>query len=199
MDPRDLWVRPHDEVLPAWRKLLRAIKSLRILPGRGVLLTRTSTGVIINARASVEGFVGSWSTTISGFNAGIRLGLVNGIEPYIGKLPMSGTDSEPAPLLELKPDRFDSLGCSWIAIRLEIDPETGRMIALEGEPPKLTMVQTDVRISPDDLVGLKPVALLKRPKSDGRSLGVLHQVSYFDFTHRTAKQNGRWRHFFDPA
>jgi len=206
MDIRDLLVRSGDPVLPAVNRLALAQRALRLLPGRGILLSQMPGGVSVSARSAVRGFSGAWAVALSGRSATISLGFVDGLEPILDGKLLSGVDAkgnplpEGAPRLKLTPEEFTPAGKSWIAIRAETDPETGRILAPKDQPPKLTLVQTKTLFSPEkDTVALHAVALLRRPAKDKQGLGTVHQIAFFDYQHRAAKQEGRWRHFFTPA
>ena len=58
MDIRDLLVRSGDPVLPAVNRLALAQRALRLLPGRGILLSQMPGGVSVSARSAVRGFSG---------------------------------------------------------------------------------------------------------------------------------------------
>lgn len=206
MNVRDLFVRRGDPVIPAVNRLTVAQRALRILPGRGILLSRSPAGVIISARSAVRGFSGAWAVALSGRQAAVSVGFVNGIEPVLDGRLLSGRDAKGNPLpegppsLKLSTDEFTIAGKSWIAIRAETDPETGRILAPKDQPPKLTLVQTKTLFSGEqDTVALHAIALLQRDGKDRQSLGTVHQIAYFDYQHGAARQAGRWRHFFSPA
>lgn len=205
MNLRSLLVRRGDAVIPAVNKLSVFQRSLQILPGRGILLGRATSGVRINARALVTGFTGAWAVSLSGSSITVNRGFIDGIEPVIDDRPISGITSkgEPdpkgQPSLKLKLDEFTAAGKSFIAIRLKTDA-TGKIIAPEGKSPEMTIVQTKNLNSPeDDTVHLHPIAMLRRPPKDKSVFGTLIQIAYFDYQHRSAKQNGKLRHFLDPA
>lgn len=204
-DPRTLYVRAGDLVLPAWHKLLEALRSFQLYGGRGILLSKSSLGTVVNVREQVVGFVGAWDVQRKGSVVTVGLGLVNGLEPLINGIPITGNEKEGKPSLKLRLDRFDKTGRSWISLRVKIDPETGRIIQPdekgEGEL-ELTIEQRDnlLRADPDDsTIGFKAIAMLKRAVDDDSTFGDLHQALWFDQQHRTVKQNEKWRHFFDPA
>lgn len=202
MNFKSLYVRAGDLVLPAWNKLQETLGSFRILKGAGVTLRRTTGGVIISATGSLAEFIGSFHASISGDSCKVGEGYINGNEPLIGKVPITGTDDKPQPSLKLREDRFDETGRSWICVVGKINPETGRIITpVNGKGTlELQIEQRDnPGPDPDDLLAVVPIAMLKRAGKEKTGLGTLHQIALFDYQHRSAKQNERWRHFFDPA
>lgn len=204
MNLRDLFVRKGDPVLPAVNELSRVQRALRILPGRGILLTKTTRGVVVNARALAQGFVGAFPVTLAGREVQIGEGYVNGKMPEIESVPLIGNDTKPAPRLTLRADLFDKTGRSWVSLKVTVD-ETGRMIQPDSEGEgtlELTIVQrSDVLPTDpdDDTIGYHPLAMLRRPEKETTGLGTLHQIAMHDYQHRTAKQNEKWVHFFDVA
>ena len=205
MSFRNLFVRRGDPVLPAVNELSRLQKSLRILSGRGILLGRGPQGVRINARAAVVGFTGSFAVRKSGKGATFGAGYVNGLMPVLDGLPIVGTDKKAAPILKLRVDEFDGTGRSWLCLKATIDKESGRIIQPkegEGGSPELTIVQrksNSAGDTDDDAIGYHAIAVLFRGENDRQGLGDVHQIALHDYQHKTARQDGRWRHFFSPA
>lgn len=200
MDPRTLYVKRGDPVLPAFRKLVKELAGLRLIAGRGVLLTRTSTGTVVSVRAAVTGFTGAWDVQISGQEATIGRGYVNGKEPELKGVPISGTKEKGTPTLKLDVTNYDKSGRSWIAIKATVD-ETGKIV--EPKDGKgdlgLTVVQTASLEDPDDSIGLHAIAMLKRRENETKELGRKVQIAFFDYQHLTSRQNAKWRHFFLPG
>jgi len=201
MDPRSLYVKPGDLVLPAWQKLLKFLQSSQIRAGDGVLISRSPVGVVISAKPSKVNFRGAFTTVLTADQVKVGKGYVNGLEPLMGKIPITGSDKDPQPSLTLKEDKFDETGRSWICIIGRVDPKTGKII----EPVKgkgkleLWIEQRDSRTDEDDTLAIKPIAMLKRPAKEKTGLGTLHQIALFDYQHRSVFQNKKWRHFFFPA
>lgn len=206
MDPRSLYVRGGDLVLPAWNKLVAFMAANRIRAGDGVVISRSPLGVLISAKRNLSSFRGAFRISFEGEKIKVGRGFVNGLEPLIEKIPITGTDKLPPPSLALKEDKFDETGRSWICIIGKVDPKSGRIV----EPKKgtdgktsgkleLWIEQRDNRTDPDDLLAIKPIAMLKRPAKEKKGFGTLHQIALFDYQHRSAFQNKRWRHFFHPA
>lgn len=197
-DPRRLFVRPGDLVLPAWNRLLEFGRTLTIYSGPGILVApRIGGGVTISARAWVRSFDHPWKTALNGAFAEIEPGLVNGFEPLIDGIPMSGKDNGPRPRLKLDDSLFDKTGRSWISIELT------RTDA--GKIDKLRIVQTDIYLGQDGgtlevkpRIALEPIAMLKRAPADRSGFGKLLQVRLFNVpAWRVRLDNpGGPRHFF---
>ena len=205
MNIPSLKVRRGDPIRPAIVDLRNTQKALRLLAGRGVILSYTPSGVVVNARETLRGFVGSWFCSFSGADVVVGVGYVDGIEPLIDGRLMSGVladgkaDPKGVPRLTLREDLYTAAGKSWIGIRAVIDGESGKIIAPENGLPELTIVQRREMAEGDDKVHFQPIAMMKRPAGAKTGFGNIHQISYFDFQHRTTFQNGKWRHFMDPA
>ena len=211
----DLIVRAGDRLTAAlWNTFWRERRGTRLRPGPGVLLHETGDGTLISFKAAAATFTPAFKVTLTGSAVTVGRGLVNGWEPVMeDNRPISGIlrdgtkDPKGQPRLQLRDDEtmFDATGRSWILIQIEVLPDTGELLqpAENGEGDLgLTIYQG--RIAPstypaDDTLGTKPLAVLRRPQAATSGLGKLHQISMFDYVHRTAKQNGKWRHFIDPA
>lgn len=146
-------------------------------------------------------FRGSWWCT-GVEKMRISLGYVNGLEPYLDGRLMSGRDKKGkldpkgVPMLEIKPSLFSKEGWSWICVRALVDAG-GKIRTKDHTAEDLRIIQSDVRISDDELVGLFPVAVL-RAREDG--VVTMRQIAYFDLQHGTRKpEAGRRQHFFWPA
>lgn len=204
LDPTALLVKPGQYVRPVFNAFLDLLLALRLLGGQGVLLTYGPKGVSINARSAYLPFEGSFFARLAGDVATLSLGLVNDglgniFEPTIDGRPISGSDGKPAPQLKIDPKLYDAASRSWIAIEATIDKGTGRLSTPDGKKALgLRVVQVSSLVSPSDLIGIYPVALLvKDPKT---SVITLHQIAYFDVVHSTSRTDaGKYRHFFNPA
>ncbi len=159
---------------------------------------------MVNARRAVVGFKGSWYVSLGSNTVTVRRGFVDGLEPVIDGKPISGKDAkgndlkDGQPALKLDASLYEQ-GKSWIAIRGECDPETGKILTPKDQPPKLAIVQTKILTSADDKIFLHPIAMLRRPADAKTGFGNLSQIAYFDYAHWVSKQNGKWRHFLVPA
>lgn len=187
IDPRSLTVRVGELVVPAWRRLVSALRQLQILPGVGVLLTRTPDGVIVNLRSAVQGFTGSFPVSLRGTAVEIGDGYVNGDVPQIDGKPIIPTDGKPRPTLPLKEDAFDATGRSWICIQKVVTPD--------GKPTSLSIVQAAHPFrTTDPLAGRHPIAVLVRKPTETKGFGTIHRIAFFDLQHRF--NPGTKKHFF---
>jgi len=196
-----------------WNAFWRERRGTRLKPGPGVLLTETGDGTIVSFRASARPFIPSFKVTLTGTSASFGLGLVNGWEPRLDGRPISGIlpygekDPKGVPKLKLSDtsEFFDITGRSWLALRAQVDAETGRLLQPDEQDVGelgLSIIQRDScppTDPDDDTIGYHRIAMLRRGSRDTTGLGTLYQISMFDYQHRTARQNGKWRHFFDPA
>ena len=189
MIPKD--VKPGDLVLAAWNAALISMRSLVILPGRGILLTKHPGGTIINARSAVNGFSGAWSVSASDGFVTVSQGFVNAAEPMVGKLALSDAQTK----IPFKPTGFKD-GRRWVGIKVTVDAATGKMKEKDITEKDLTVVVQDSPTAKDTtgLVGFHPVAvILEKPVVSTR------QIAFFDYQHSTAKAKNGFRHFFHIA
>ena len=129
--------------------------------------------------------------SLSGTSATIGRGLVDGIEPKIGDVPIGGEEGEPQPKLDIRKPKFDDEGRGWIA--LEVTCEKEKWMVEEA-----TIVQVDELKSKAPLKGLHPLAMLR---DAGNGTMTLFQIEYFNLQHRADVREGgnSARHFFWPA
>lgn len=178
IDVRSLSVRVGDLVIPAWRRLVSALEQLQVLPGVGVLVTRSPRGTIVNSRAALKGFIGSWAVSIAGNKATVGEGYVNASPPQKPK------KNE----IILSHDKYDKDGRSWIV--LEVRVNDGGLL----DPKSITLLQSDHPYRTGDrLAGRTPlVVLVKKSAASKAGWGTLHRIAYFDYQHRYREG----RHFF---
>lgn len=181
IDIRSLYVRAGDLVIPAWRKLVSALQTLPVLPGVGVLITRTPRGSVVNARAFLKGFIGAWAMGTP-TAAEIRVG-----EGYLNaEMPAdAGPKAKAVPLSE---KTFDKTGRSWIVLEVTVGDDGAT------DPKKTRIVQADHPYRAErKQIGRTPLAVLYRGEAK-KGFGVLHRIAYFDLQHRYNAATGR--HFF---
>lgn len=186
ISPRDLYVRAGDLVIPAWRKLVECLASLPVLPGVGVLVTRTPHGTVVNSRAFMVGFTGSWAMGGGSLDAGeiaIGDGYVNATVPFVGELLLMPKDAKATrPKLKVDQKLMDESGRSWICLEAEVDAD--------GKPIKkrpFRIVQAKHPYFTDSaLIGRTPLAVML-----GRDF---HRLAYFDLQYRF--DAGKKKHFF---
>jgi hypothetical protein len=181
IDVRSLSVKVGDLVIPAWRRLVSALETLQVLPGTGVLISRTPRGSVVNARAFLAGFSGSWSIAAPSAD-GLRVGAgyVNG-----DLVPGTGKGADPVPW---SAKTYDDAGQSWLVLEVPVT-STGLHI-----PEKMRVLQADHPFrSGDKLVGRTPLGVFYRGEA-GAGFGQAHRIAFFDLQHRYNPGTGR--HFF---
>lgn len=150
-----------------------------------------------------------WKCGFSVDQVSIRLGLVNGLEPYLDGRLMSGKDAEGnadpkgVPVLRLKAEEYDDTGRSFICIRIRLN-EGGKILEDEYTADDLRIIQSKTRILAPGREGQHVIAVLRRPKGDS-GFGTLKQVGMHDYQHgfsragTTPEEKGVFRHWFFPA
>ena len=102
-----------------WNRLIAAVRAVRLLPGDGARLRSTPDGTIIGFDAATAPWAHPFQVSLIGQSAAqIRSGLVNSIEPKINGVPLSGTDSKPAPKLDFGKLKLDTDGRGYVAIEI---------------------------------------------------------------------------------
>jgi hypothetical protein len=184
IDIRSLSVRAGDLVIPAWRRLVQALQQLPVRPGVGVLVTRTSRGSVVSARAWLVGFAGSWTITPP-TKAGLRVGT-----GYLNGKLVPATDPKAKPLRWDK-KLYDKQGRSWVVLEIEVNAA-----GLVAEKNGVRLAQSDHPFrAPSKLIGRAPLAVFVRPAdSKGEEVGTMHRIAYFDLQHRF--HPGTQRHYF---
>ena len=184
-----LFVRPGERLTAAlWNKLVTAVRACRILPGDGITLRQTPDGTLLSCTL--------WKTwnhpfkvSFAGTSATINLGLVDGLEPKIKDVPISGIEDKgiAQPKLEFKVPKVDKDGRGWIAIEVTCDEK-------EWKTKSAEMVQVDNLKSDNALKARHPIAMLRQKKNGEMSC---FQVEYFNLQHRADGTTGKpARHFF---
>ncbi len=106
-------VHEGDECLPAFQRIVKAIEGLQIRPGFGLLAAFAPFGTVLSLDSSAVGasFAHPWRPTLTGSAVTFVKGLVNGMEPTVNGVKMSGDASKtppvPAPTLQLDPAFID--------------------------------------------------------------------------------------------
>ena len=102
-----------------WNRLCAAVRAVRLLPGEGARLRSTPDGTIVGFDAAPASWSHPFQVSLIGKTAAeIRPGTVNSIEPKIGDVPLSGSDSKPTPKLEFGKVKLDGDGRGYIAIEI---------------------------------------------------------------------------------
>lgn len=183
-----LIARRGQRIKPRVAKFLNWLKGQQLSAGSGIRLIKSENGTIIKAAVPTQAFVGAFYVTPVDENELIvGAGYVNGIEPTIDKVKISG-DGEAPPKLpmptEFKDDR------AWVYVEVRVDAETERIDA--EDPEAVKMVTGVTSVTDDKFTGRHPVAMLVKLKNG--SIGS-KQISYFSLRHAFKGS----RHFFVPA
>ncbi len=209
-------VRPGDPIpklASFWNGLRAAVRARRLLPGRGVRLRETPVGTIINFDVAAAVWDHPWRITLTGNEAVLRRGLVDGIEPKIGDRPMSGDDKKPDPPgLPIAPSRFTKDGQSLICVEIECDENWNTASAKLVQVARLDDADPDTPgdgtapLLPPNLSNRRtrcPLGQLRQRK--GGAIASF-QIAYFNLRHvalfpagADTRSGERVRHFFCPA
>lgn len=169
---------------------------LRLLPGPGVRLTTTERGTIISYDGLAASYQGPFHPTLSAGDVFVSPGFVNGFEPKIGKIPLSGGEKHEEPRLTLDPAVLEpNADRTWISIEVEVDDD-GRMT----EETRLEIVHRPDNATRDNRdgveIGVQPIALvIWAGKQPSRVLPVVHHNLAYARTF-PAPGDGVPRHFF---
>lgn len=149
-----------------------------LVPGPGIKIDRIGKDRILSALSKQSGYLPSWKISNGGTFVNVGYGTVNGIEPTIKSVPISGdlkTKVQPKiPLVS-----FDSEGRCCIAIQVTTDPKTG-LIAKKSDSvvDPVTIISTSA-LGPQGLTTAKkdtwlwPIALILEN-------GFIHKITSFD-------------------
>ena len=186
----DLFVRPGQRLTATlWNSLAAACRQARIISGDGIRLRQTPDGTLISS-STWKPWNHPFKVSLSGTSATIECGLIDGIEPTIKDVRISGEEGKAQPKLEFKSPKFDKDGRGWIAVEVTCEKEKWNVAST-------TMVQVGDLKSDDPLKAVYPIAMLRRT-ADSISL---FQITFFNLQHRAeAKEGGAAaRHFFWAA
>jgi len=204
-------VKPGDPIprlASFWNNLKAAVAARRLLPGVGVRLREMSFGTIVSFESEATIWDHPWRISISGKEATLRRGLVDGLEPKIGDRFMSGDEKNPdPPKLTIVPSQFASNGVSLICVELECSenwtPKSAKIVQvarLDGS----SSPERDMPLLPPTLPGRKtryPVVMLRRKQDESVAI---FQIAYFNLRHIALSPSGSTtgqgvRHFFFPG
>jgi hypothetical protein len=190
IDLRELYVRPGQPVLPAWRRLLEWAKQFRLFAGRGVRLQRTPNGIYVVADLRSNPWNHPFKVRLMDREATIGFGTVQDVVPRIEGRRIDGTDDkgregEP-PVLRLTGEPNADLR-SWIVVEVKVDPESGEIDPDDEEAVVVRHVR-ELRSSTAEL-GRHPLAMLVW--SPNRSSIVrARQITHFHLRHLFVAQQG---------
>lgn len=183
-----LSVLPNTPVLPAWNRLARAVEGLRIIGGDGINLVQTRNGIVISQDRRAPSFCGAWYVSRAGQDKlRVARGFVNGMEPVISGLPISGPDATLA-----VPKAQDPAKPRWVCVRVKVDKD-GKMLA---KPDAVTEDNLTVVLSGAPFVHAGELADHPLACLVGETLW---QIAYFDYQHMTRVRGERITHYFSPA
>jgi hypothetical protein len=184
-----LAARRGQRVKPRLKSFLAWLKAHRIESGQGIRIRRTINGTIVSANIPNPVFLGAFTVSlVEGGQFSVARGFVNGIEPKINGVPITGQDEKPRPTLKV-PQSFDQSGRAWALVEVKINEKTLR---IDQEDPESVVIKADKSLaSGDRLVGRHPIAMFVQ--ADGGQI-IKYQLSYFSLRHAFNK-----RHFFVPA
>ena len=163
--------------------------SQRPMRGVGVRVRQSPQGYVHSLDRRGKGFAHPFRAALSGMRVSVERGVVEGYEPVIGSVPISGDADNARPLLELS-----DLGRQETWVCVEVYPEEDNTLTKE-KPPKI--VHGEVPTLRSRTIGRHPLAMVVW--LEGRPVQLL-QITYFNL--RYARINfdsteiGVVRHFF---
>jgi hypothetical protein len=174
---------------------------LKVVAGLGARASRVGQTVILSSERAQDEWRPSWGLVVTWKNGKraveVGYGLVNGVEPMVNNLVISGREVKSKdsvtferPAVDL-PAEGDSEGRVWLCLQTEVS-ESGGLLA-----EKVTVIATAIKpmmagdaAGDNPLIGWHPLGLVRNEVE-------LHQITMFDLTYRAVKDSrGRWRHFF---
>lgn len=194
----DLQARAGQPIAPLWQQLRQRLAAAGQLQlGTGMRLHQGPDGTTVIAEPSGKSFTPHFKVSLSGMEASVGLGTVNGDVPTIQGIGLDGVNSSGATVTvpRVKLTTPDDLLRSWIVLQVKIDLATGLIVE---EPDAITLIHTnDRRSNIDPALGWQPVALLTW--ADRRTPRRAHQIVMKDLNHvwrEPAAQGRQGRHFF---
>lgn len=183
IDLRDLYVRPGEPVMPAWKRLLEWARQFRLFAGRGVRLTRTPNGTYVVADLKSNPWNHPFKVRLANREATIGFGTVEGLVPRIGTktidgLDASGKETEP-PKLQLTGEPNEDLR-SWVVVEVKVAAEGGEIDPGDSEAVTIRHVR---ELGPEDpTIGRHPLAMLIWA-SNGTTILRARQITHFHLSH----------------
>ncbi|WP_038168570.1 hypothetical protein [Verrucomicrobium sp. BvORR106] len=200
MDTSFLKVKRGDNILSAWKKLLAWVETTRVIAGPGQRIHVTPAGTRVYVDDPSRQWAHPWRVHLSGGEASIEAGNVNGEPAMLNGLTLDGFNKDE---VQVTPPRLKvkgvKAGKTWICLKVT----TREGVIVADDLNALTVVEVsslDPRLieggSPDkDGVGLHVLAFIRW--RDSKPLKVV-QNTHFDLQHRFIPANdGRpARHVF---
>lgn len=165
MDVAKLRVKRGDNILAAWNRLLAWVETTRVIAGPGQRIHVTPTGTRVYVDDPARQWAHPWRVHVTGGEASIEAGNVNGEPAMLNGLTLDGFNGEgeqvTPPRLKVKGVK---VGKTWVALRVT----TKEGVIVADDPEALTVVEVeslDPRLleggSPDvNGVGLHPLAVI---------------------------------------
>jgi hypothetical protein len=178
-----------------WNQLRDAVAALRPQSGANTRITQGPNGFSVSFVPAGLNWDHPFRVLQSGKSITVSPGLVNGIEPTIGGVPISGVSAQGkmlvggAPKLTLGSD-YDAESRSWIVLEVEIGGN-GTTI-LEAKILQTATFPTTLETS----MARHPLAVIKNTSGTP----VIHQITYHNLAYQFLKpSNGTGVHFFWAA
>jgi len=185
-------VHPGDRFTPAlWNKMVAAIRALTPQAGQGARISRMPGGFTVSFDAPPLSWDHPFRCMMTGNAVTVSVGLVNGVEPTIGGVPVSGVDAKGNPVSGGVPkltigSEHDSEGRNWIVVRVTTDA-SGKI--LKAEIATTTTWPQDL----GPLVSQHPLAVVKTISGSQ----TIWQQTFHNLGHQWLKPSvGTGRHFY---
>ncbi|HEY3898919.1 MAG TPA: hypothetical protein VGM54_09920 [Chthoniobacter sp.] len=206
---------PGDDITAEiWDTARAAVMAMRLLQGEGIRLKWSANGVTISASPDLVTFQNPFKCSLkSQGKAAILTGLINGQEPLINGVYLSGPnrDGNQMPVLDFGDPLLGNNGAGYIATQFQCDnnwvliPKSLTIVqvpyydSLNGTPPPNeggAATSGGIPGLPGRMVRC-PLAMLRK-LSSGQV--ILFQIPYFNLAHKAdPRGNDQARHFFWPA
>ena len=197
-----LTARTGQRIKPTLKSFLAWLRSQRIEAGPGIRILRTAAGTCVSANVPSPTFLGDFTVSLTEEGRFyVARGFVNGIEPKINGIPITGDKDNERPSLKL-PKEFDKSGRAWALVQVTLNKQTERIdekardsvvVVADKTTSSPALIRRGAKRTADaPLVGRHPIAMFLKGE-DGRIL--TYQLSFFSLRHAFAKK----RHFFVPA
>lgn len=124
-------------------------------PGVGTRLSFNSLGYSISANATGSTYAHPWRPSLAARGVQLALGLVDGRQATINKVPIGGGPNVPQPVLTLDPSMANDNGESYVCVQVHPDANG----ALPANSPIEVVHMTDWR-SIDPNVGRGPLCMV---------------------------------------
>ena len=198
IDVSDLQAKAGQPIRPLWNKLVTRLRSAaQIQAGRGVRVHQGPEGTAVVASGTGGSYTPRFLVGISGKEATIGLGTVNGLVPTINGIALDGITASGATVTvpHLKLTAPNAQLRSWIVVQVQIDPES--KVVRDDVEDAITLLHTDdLKAVPGDDFGWHPVGLITW--ADRRTPQRAWNVTKLDLTHvyLTGSAGQKGRHFF---